>query len=108
MDAKLKADWVAALRSGDYQQGRDCLLSDGAFCCLGVLCDVIGLVVIEDYDTVQGASTNCGYDFLDRYISEDRRGVLIDKNDEGVSFSEIADYIEANIPDDHSLSEPSS
>lgn len=36
----IKAKWVAALRSGDYEQGRNYLQSEGKFCCLGVLCEV--------------------------------------------------------------------
>ena len=45
MNPDVKALWTAALRSGDYKQGRAVLceqLSDGTYiyCCLGVLCDV--------------------------------------------------------------------
>lgn len=44
MNPDVKARWVAALRSGDYQQwtGRLRLPADGTdeFCCLGVLCDI--------------------------------------------------------------------
>ena len=45
MDAKVKADWVEALRSGVYEQGRDLLHSEDAhgdhrYCCLGVLCEL--------------------------------------------------------------------
>jgi hypothetical protein len=32
--------WVAALRSGEYQQGRFFLKSLDRFCCLGVACDI--------------------------------------------------------------------
>lgn len=32
--------WVAALRSGEYAQGRGLLRSEDGYCCLGVLCDV--------------------------------------------------------------------
>jgi hypothetical protein len=45
--ADIKAKWVAALRSGEYKQGRGRLKfrregSDEAeFCCLGVLCDIL-------------------------------------------------------------------
>lgn len=34
------AEWVKALRSGDYEQGQDYLCRDGKFCCLGVLCEI--------------------------------------------------------------------
>jgi hypothetical protein len=42
MNADIKAKWVAALRSGEYQQGRGRLKTGDAFCCLGVLCDCYG------------------------------------------------------------------
>ena len=32
--------WTAALRSGDYRQGRGSLRRDDGFCCLGVACDI--------------------------------------------------------------------
>src|SRR3990167_1245866 len=38
MNAKIKAQWVAALRSGRYTQGYGKLRSGGKYCCLGVLC----------------------------------------------------------------------
>lgn len=34
------AEWVKALRSGDYEQGQDYLCRGGKFCCLGVLCEI--------------------------------------------------------------------
>lgn len=40
MKPKIKAKWVAALRSGEYRQWRGDLRGYGGFCCLGVLCDV--------------------------------------------------------------------
>ena len=44
MDPELKAKWIAALRSGEYKQGKNRLHSneDNSFCCLGVLCEVAG------------------------------------------------------------------
>lgn len=39
---KLVRTWLAALRSGDYKQGRAVLRnSNNEFCCLGVACDLI-------------------------------------------------------------------
>ena len=32
--------WIAALRSGEYKQGRSYLRDGAEYCCLGVLCDV--------------------------------------------------------------------
>lgn len=40
MNEDIKARWVAALRSGEYEQGTDYLCNDGKFCCLGVLSDL--------------------------------------------------------------------
>lgn len=40
MDAKIKADWIKALRSGEYEQGMGKLQANGKFCCLGVLCEL--------------------------------------------------------------------
>lgn len=40
MKADVKEKWVAALRSGNYQQGMRKLRGSHTFCCLGVLCDI--------------------------------------------------------------------
>lgn len=40
MNPEIKAKWVAALRSGDYEQGSGRLRDDRGMCCLGVLCDL--------------------------------------------------------------------
>lgn len=40
MDPVIKAKWVAALRSGEYNQDDGELRSRDGFCCLGVLCDL--------------------------------------------------------------------
>ena len=40
MDPQIRARWVAALRSGKYEQGREYLHRDGKLCCLGVLCEL--------------------------------------------------------------------
>jgi hypothetical protein len=43
MNPDVKAKWIAALRSGEYQQARATLRSSwkaDRFCCLGVLCDL--------------------------------------------------------------------
>lgn len=41
MNPEIKKRWVAALRSGEYEQGKGRLVTeDGKFCCLGVLCDL--------------------------------------------------------------------
>lgn len=40
MNADVKAKWIAALRSGEYQQVSGQLCSGTGFCCLGVLSEL--------------------------------------------------------------------
>lgn len=41
MNAEIKAQWLTALRGGEYTQGYNYLRNcDGEFCCLGVLSDL--------------------------------------------------------------------
>jgi hypothetical protein len=49
MNPAIKTQWVAALRSGEYQQGRNFLRTDEGFCCLGVLCDLAAKASIGVY-----------------------------------------------------------
>lgn len=117
---RLKKDWVAALRSGDYKQGQGTLCevtADGKalYCCLGVLAEVAhGEDVWVDPKRDHGMLSarvnkvnDIGYYGLHKddpnYLGKDVEGrawarLLADKNDEGKSFDEIADYIEANVP----------
>jgi hypothetical protein len=52
LDPEVKAKWVAALRSGDYRQGRGALaarLPDGVeYCCLGVLMEIAAEAGVTD------------------------------------------------------------
>jgi len=41
MNADLKPKWLAALRSGEYEQGQRKLRKNDKYCCLGVLCDIM-------------------------------------------------------------------
>jgi hypothetical protein len=41
MKPEIKARWLAALRSGDYRQSQYRLREGDAYCCLGVLCDLV-------------------------------------------------------------------
>lgn len=42
MKKSVMKKWVAALRSGKYEQGRGGMLKANKYCCLGVLCDLTG------------------------------------------------------------------
>lgn len=46
MDPEIKARWLARLRSGEIEQGREYLGRGDARCCLGVLCDLAGIAEI--------------------------------------------------------------
>lgn len=116
MKREIRDKWVKALRSGRYKQGQGSLRSaDNYFCCLGVLYDVCDsdgwepvFEHICDEDSasyaVRDRVLECdlpeewlpdGYQGLRRY---DHQSDLAKLNDNGDSFSEIADYIEQNIP----------
>lgn len=50
MPRHLLETWLAALRSGKYEQGEGALEFDGSFCCLGVLQHAVcGRTVRDDY-----------------------------------------------------------
>jgi hypothetical protein len=57
LDPEKKALWVAALRSGEYEQGDGALKSvadshDVTYCCLGVACEISGVGEWTDSDGV--------------------------------------------------------
>jgi hypothetical protein len=123
MFAKVRDDWCDALEFSNYVQGKSKLrykVNDvDRFCCLGVLCDIQEGVqwVNEDEDnwnnvvymdpTIKlengdkcrigglGAITQDGLNTLG--LSMDDQCTLIDMNDEGKSFSEIAAWIRKNV-----------
>lgn len=118
MDQTIKAQWVAALRSGEYEQGRGTLHNPVAneYCCLGVLCDlavragvdvlVRKLNTLTEYDDMAGSLPYqvwewAGLDSNDPEIAQlrdpegfyywDEASTL---NDGGVPFTQIADLID--------------
>lgn len=51
MNREIRDRWIAALRSGKYQQGKYSLRRDERYCCLGVLCELaVQDGIIERYD----------------------------------------------------------
>lgn len=135
MDQEKKAQWVAALRSGDYKQGHGLLhtITDGEhqYCCLGVLCDLAeksGLTLRRGDNLDRGLAQpytryviayNGNDDFLPQAVMEwagvtspnpptcepsdvgtpgnSLPATLSWLNDQGKSFSEIADIIERDL-----------
>jgi hypothetical protein len=98
LDPEFKAKWCAALRSGEYKQGRHGLRDGDRYCCLGVACDVLDP---KGWDGARfGGLAGHMPDAVGHRIGLFRVAMyrLADMNDlDGKSFSEIADYIEANL-----------
>lgn len=99
MNAELKAKWVAALRSGDYKQTTGVLRLGDAFCCLGVLCEVAGVPAVEGgYRFSDGFVNFCILSgSMAKEVGQQSASVLVDLNDNGKPFTDIADWIEANV-----------
>ena len=96
--------WVAALRSGEYKKTTRRLRADDKFCCLGVLCEVVGkrwnanqAITVKDREYL--ALLPPGFAGL----SYDTTCALADMNDgiyeqqRGKSFKAIATWIEKNL-----------
>ncbi len=104
MNQEVKKEWVAALRSGHYEQGRHSLRIGNKFCCLGVLCDISGQAKWR-----KPHDDGTMFAYIDQMASlpeevlnwsgflAGRQNRLMDLNDAGVSFAKIADYIERNL-----------
>jgi hypothetical protein len=116
MDAQLKRDWVKALRSGNYKQGRGRLCSvNGRYCCLGVLYDQLPdkewvrttTVIKENVWAIPvqfGDQELLDYNILPLDImaevgmSHAFQQRLTDMNDvEKLNFDQIADWIEEQL-----------
>lgn len=112
MNQEIKAKWVAALRSGEYKQGKTYLQNrDNTFCCLGVLCDLArkaGVQVSIIDGRIRGATLEsqrlvkewAGLDSHDPSLFQNGKGYAKDptlsawNDDFSYSFNQIADLIE--------------
>lgn len=102
MDANLKAKWIEALRGNKYKQIAGTLREGDQFCCLGVLCDVMGARWSSLGDAYVDGDDLQSFLLSDRLrqrigLSDAAQSVLYGMNDSGRPFPEIADYIEANL-----------
>jgi hypothetical protein len=123
MNPEVKARWVAALRSGEYMQVKGHLRMGDGMCCLGVLCDLRDSAQWQTTDEHGehfayggGCQSQTGLPPQDvlawaefpaypkspsRQIPcvtiGDRRAALDEHNDNGRTFAEIADAIEAQL-----------
>jgi hypothetical protein len=96
LEPELKDKWIAALRSGDYQQGRYVLKqfksTNYQYCCLGVLCEIT--------EGQNPSHQEESYDWLKQIMSIKTLEKLETFNDSlsnRKSFFEIADWIEENL-----------
>jgi hypothetical protein len=111
IDQETKDKWIAALRSGNYKQGKTQLRRDdetgSEFCCLGVLCEVMGKETCTSYGLgteaylfswPDGAPRKFTVSLPFDVIDETTQYSLMEFNDDCAwSFSMIADWIEENI-----------
>lgn len=113
MNKEIMQKWIKALRSGNYKQGKFKLRnSKNEFCCLGVLCNLhaeahpeiarteyskgsyMGYSIHLPEDVCKWAELSCpggGFRYETGKIES-----LESLNDNGTSFSDIADIIEEN------------
>lgn len=119
MNKKIAKRWVAALRSGDYKQAKGQLrTSDDGFCCLGVLCNLHAeahpKIAREQTDPIRyfsekailptvvrswsGMESRTGNAYNISFGLRDYR-TLAEANDAGVTFEQIANWIEKHYED---------
>lgn len=126
MDRVFFDKWLTALRSGEYQQGKNALKridqnGNVQYCCLGVACDLINPKWADSPDNYQ-QEANSQYGFYGwfadtlmessygssevidlPFLSDLRYDVgkqVADMNDNGATFLEIADWLEENVNPD--------
>jgi hypothetical protein len=89
---------VAALRRGNYKQGRLQLRTSNGYCCLGVACLVAGKKFVGDECLGQNYRlppvVQSKFGFVGNRGSFGG-GSLTQLNDDGTTFQEIADLIES-------------
>lgn len=116
MKKEILERWIAALRSGEYKQGRQQLYNGDGYCCLGVLCELaVKDGAIRAYDKEKETLLPmflkewAGVDPLVEDISQSSETFglsltvqpegqhyqsLAALNDKGASFEQIADWLE--------------
>jgi len=120
VDVDIKRRWIAALRSGEYAQGRAWLRRNDAYCCLGVLCELAahegitkkstpdddGVVTYGPTrarkrrgDEITESSTTSLPEAVVVWsgVADPHSWQLTKLNDDGATFAEIADFLEGKI-----------
>jgi len=97
-----RTDWIKALRSGGYKQGKGCLYraTDDSYCCLGIAEKVCGTNLNASagmpYSYQLGSISQVPNILKQRGTRDQLVGIVSRMNDSRVSFIEIADWLEAN------------
>lgn len=99
MTYELAKEWAEALRSGKYNQGKQCLRLGEKYCCLGVLADVMdpdGWDSGEKPDMPRRHRSMDDIDYISRDIIPIRdQDVFSRMNDNlNMSFKQIAEEVE--------------
>jgi len=114
MKKRIKKLWVAALRSGKYKQAKNQLRDEtNAFCCYGVLCNIHAqehpkiAAAQKDDEKYMGAYAHLPYavaywaGFKPGFTNRIRIAGTVDflsaHNDNGASFTQIANAIEEQL-----------
>lgn len=99
MKREVAEQWVKALRSGKYEQGRGTLKLEKKYCCLGVLCEISGLITQNNWGATlpvsvmkwSGIGTKVGT--LPQEYFNFKNLILLNDEDKA-PFNQIADIIE--------------
>lgn len=106
LPAKFKAKWLKALRGGEYEQCKGALYDNGKFCCIGVECHLHGVSKTDLGFRKTMGGTKDVFDRVPKYMdvikqaenpSNSAQQFLIEMNDSGKSFKQIANWIERNL-----------
>jgi hypothetical protein len=97
--------WIAALRSGEYEQGTVWLCKQDKYCCLGVGCELLNIPhnFVDEIKSYGGRTQLAPEELVEQLALRGPSGKpkddslsLVALNDRGKSFEEIADIIEKN------------
>jgi len=115
MNSKIKEKWLNALRSGEYNQQQNYLKTDEGFCCLGVLCDLYAKENNVDWKKDKDFDEYTMFGYVGKLpehvvkwaglnnqspeVKDDNGNCvfLINLNDTGSTFREIAGLIEKSL-----------
>lgn len=109
MNQEFKKEWIEALRSGEYIQGKNVLkrLEDNVIvthCCLGVACELLKYKLELKEEVESGTSIFNGvYEYLPTKVAEfidialEQQENLAWMNDEDYSFEQIATELEKDV-----------